>query len=73
MILARYVATRGPGLHHLTFKVIDIDHALSALARAGFSFIDTVGRPGSHRAQIGFIRPKSLNGILLYLVEQQLF
>lgn len=69
--IARYVATRGPGLHHLALKVTDINHALSELARSGLSLIDTVGRPGSRRAQIGFIHPKSLNGILLHLVERQ--
>ncbi len=69
--IARYVATRGPGLHHLALKVTDINQALSELARAGLSLIDTVGRPGSRRAQIGFIHPKSLNGVLLHLVERQ--
>jgi methylmalonyl-CoA/ethylmalonyl-CoA epimerase len=69
--IARYVATRGPGLHHLALKVRDINQALSELARAGLSLIDTVGRPGSRRAQIGFIHPKSLNGVLLHLVERQ--
>jgi methylmalonyl-CoA/ethylmalonyl-CoA epimerase len=69
--IARYVATRGPGLHHLALKVTDINHALSDLARAGLSLIDTVGRPGSRRAQIGFIHPKSLNGVLLHLAERQ--
>jgi catechol 2,3-dioxygenase-like lactoylglutathione lyase family enzyme len=70
-VIARYVATRGPGLHHLALKVTDINHTLSELARAGLSLIDTVGRPGSRRAQIGFIHPKSLNGVLLHLVERQ--
>lgn len=69
--IARYVTTRGPGLHHLALKVTDINHALSELARTGLSLIDTTGRPGSRRAQIGFIHPKSLNGVLLHLVERQ--
>jgi catechol 2,3-dioxygenase-like lactoylglutathione lyase family enzyme len=69
--IARYVATRGPGLHHLALKVTNINRALSELARAGLSLIDTVGRPGSRRAQIGFIHPKSLYGVLLHLVERQ--
>jgi methylmalonyl-CoA epimerase len=69
--IARYVATRGPGLHHLALKVTNINHALSELARAGLTLIDAVGRPGSRRAQIGFIHPKSLYGVLLHLVERQ--
>jgi methylmalonyl-CoA/ethylmalonyl-CoA epimerase len=69
--IARYVTTRGPGLHHLALKVTDINQALSELARAGLTLIDTIGRPGSRRAQIAFIHPKSLHGVLLHLVERQ--
>jgi methylmalonyl-CoA epimerase len=69
--IARYVATHGPGLHHLALKVTDINRALSGLAHGGLTLIDTVGRPGSRRAQIGFIHPKSLHGILVHLVERR--
>jgi methylmalonyl-CoA epimerase len=68
--IARFVSSRGPGLHHVALKVTDIDAALSALARSGLSLIDTVGRPGSRRSRIGFVQPKSLGGILLHLVER---
>ncbi|WP_179131638.1 VOC family protein [Candidatus Entotheonella palauensis] len=68
--IARYVASRGPGLHHLAFKVPDANAGLAALQRAGHRLIDTVGRSGSRRAQIGFVHPQSLEGLLVHLVQR---
>jgi catechol 2,3-dioxygenase-like lactoylglutathione lyase family enzyme len=69
--IARFVASRGAGLHHVALKVKDIDAALAGLGRAGHRLIDTVGRPGSRRARIGFVHPKSLGGVLVHLVERE--
>jgi len=68
--IARFVAARGPGLHHLALKVTDIDHALAELGRAGHALIDRMGRPGSRRARIGFLHPRSLHGVLMHLVQR---
>lgn len=68
--IARFVAARGPGLHHIALKVTDIDAALAALARAGQHVIDRIGRPGSRRARIGFLHPTGLHGVLMHLVER---
>lgn len=68
--IARFVASRGAGLHHIALKVTDIDAALTALAQAGQHVIDRVGRPGSRRARIGFLHPKGLHGVLMHLVER---
>jgi methylmalonyl-CoA epimerase len=69
--IARFVASRGSGLHHLALKVRDIDAALTRLATAGYELIDRVGRPGSRRARIAFLARKSLGGVLVHLVERQ--
>ncbi|MBI1963276.1 MAG: VOC family protein [Candidatus Rokubacteria bacterium] len=69
--IARFIASQGPGLHHIALKVTDINRALEMLARAGHRLIDPVGRPGSRRALIGFIHPTSLNGVLVHLVERE--
>ncbi len=69
--ISRYIASRGAGLHHLAFKVGDIDALLGNLADAGYELIDPVGRPGSRRARIGFIHPRSLGGVLVHLVERR--
>jgi len=69
--IARFVASRGRGLHHVALKVTDIGAALSKLAAAGRPMIDAVGRPGSRRALIGFPHPRALGGVLIHFVERQ--
>jgi methylmalonyl-CoA/ethylmalonyl-CoA epimerase len=68
--IGRYMEKHGPGLHHLALKTADIDAALAALSQQGLSMIDARGRPGSRRARIGFVHPRSLSGLLLHLVER---
>lgn len=69
--IARYVANRGAGLHHIAFKVPDIAAGLSALGKSGVRLIDTVGRPGGRRSQIGFIHPRGFGGVLAHLVQRE--
>jgi methylmalonyl-CoA/ethylmalonyl-CoA epimerase len=68
--IARFVASRGRGLHHVALKTPDIDAVLSKMAAAGRPMIDTRGRPGSRRALIGFPHPKALGGVLIHFVER---
>ena len=68
--IARFVAARGPGLHHLAFKTPEIDAVLARLDRAGVRMIDRAGRPGSRRARIGFVHPDALGGVLIHFVER---
>jgi catechol 2,3-dioxygenase-like lactoylglutathione lyase family enzyme len=69
--ITRYIATRGAGLHHVAFKVRDINAALAATREAGFPTIDLAGRPGSRRALIGFVQPKGLGGVLVHFVQRE--
>ncbi|NKC14902.1 MAG: hypothetical protein GKR94_22765 [Gammaproteobacteria bacterium] len=69
--IARYVASRGGGLHHIALKTPDIDQVLTAMASAGHRVIDAKSRPGSRRAQIGFLHPSALGGVLLHFVERE--
>lgn len=68
--LARFLNTRGAGLHHIAFKTVDIDGRLETLARAGYRLIDTRGRPGARCSRIGFIHPSATHGVLMHLVER---
>ncbi len=68
--IGRYMEKHGAGLHHLALKTADIDAALALFSRQGLSMIDTRGRPGSRRARIGFVHPRSLSGLLVHLVER---
>jgi methylmalonyl-CoA/ethylmalonyl-CoA epimerase len=70
--IARYIAARGAGLHHVAFKTADINATLARLNKRGISTIDVVGRPGSRRALIGFVQPKSLGGVLIHFVQRDL-
>ncbi len=64
--LARFVDRRGPGLHHVAFKVPDTGEALRRAREAGCRTIDERGRPGSRRAMIGFVHPSALGGVLAH-------
>lgn len=68
--ITRYIGSQGQGLHHVALKSPEINGTLSALAEAGCNMIDTVGRPGSRRALIGFIHPRSLGGVLFHVVQR---
>jgi catechol 2,3-dioxygenase-like lactoylglutathione lyase family enzyme len=68
--LARFLEARGPGLHHIAFRVNDIDERLERLRSAGHRMIDQRGRPGARGSRIGFIHPKSTGGILTHLVDR---
>jgi len=68
--ITRFVQSRGRGLHHVALKARDIDATLAGMARAGLPMIDTTGRPGSRRAQIGFPHPRATGGILMHLVQR---
>ena len=70
-VINRFIQSRGPGLHHLALKLRDINGQLSRLESAGYTLIDAQGRPGSRLAQIGFIHPASLGGLLIHLVERE--
>lgn len=68
--ITRYIATRGAGLHHIAFKVGDINAVLADLNARGYPTIDAVGRPGSRRALIGFVQPKALGGVFVHFVQR---
>jgi catechol 2,3-dioxygenase-like lactoylglutathione lyase family enzyme len=68
--IARFVASRGAGLHHIAFKSRDIDRTLAHLHAAGLPMIDLKGRPGSRRAKIGFCHPQAMGGVLIHVVER---
>lgn len=68
--IARFVASRGRGLHHVALKARDIDAVLHSMSAAGLPMIDTKGRPGSRRALIGFPHPRALGGVLVHLVQR---
>jgi methylmalonyl-CoA/ethylmalonyl-CoA epimerase len=69
--IAKYVARRGPGLHHITLRVDDIAAALEQLKARGVRLIDDAPRPGAHDSLVAFIHPSSAHGVLVELKQQQ--
>jgi methylmalonyl-CoA/ethylmalonyl-CoA epimerase len=62
--IARFLARRGPGLHHVAYRVDDLPATLAALKAAGMKLIDESPRDGAHGMKIAFAHPKSTNGVL---------
>jgi GTPase len=67
--IAKYVAKRGPGLHHITLRVDDIRAALAQLKAQGVRLIDEQPREGAHGSLVAFIHPSSAHGALVELKE----
>lgn len=67
--VARFLARRGPGLHHLAFRVNDLDAEIARLQRDGAEFVDTTPRPGVHGTRVAFLHPRFGGGVLVELVE----
>ena len=68
--LQRFLARKGPGLHHICFEVDDIDGSLQALRQAGVPLIDEAARPGARGHLVAFIHPKATGGVLIELCQK---
>ena len=67
--IGRYVAKRGPGIHHICFAVDDLDATLQRCRSAGIRLIDEAPRIGAERKRIAFLHPSSTGGVLVELSE----
>src|SRR6266481_5406104 len=67
--VAKFLAKRGPGIHHVCYRVPDLDQALERCRAAGYRLIDEVPRRGAGGRRIAFVHPKTTAGILMELTE----
>src|ERR1700731_2682162 len=67
--VGRFLAKRGPGLHHVAYQVSDIDATLEELRRAGMRLIDEHPRTGIRGSRVAFMHPGSTAGVLTEIVE----
>ncbi len=67
--VGRFLARRGPGIHHVGYGVADIEVALAAIAATGVRLVDARPRHGSLGASIAFLHPGDVGGVLTELVE----
>lgn len=68
--IARFLAKRGEGLHHVGYRVHDCAEALARMAAAGATPIDQAPRPGSRGTTVAFVHPRGSLGTLIELVEE---
>lgn len=66
--VGRFLAKRGPGMHHVAYEVDDVGVALAELAAAGTELIDTAPRRGLFGLQVAFIHPDAVHGVLTEVV-----
>lgn len=69
--VGRFLTSRGPGLHHVAYRVDDVEAALAALRDDGVRLIDAAPRPGSRGTLIAFVHPASMGGVLVELVQER--
>ena len=67
--VGRFLAARGPGMHHVAYQVTDIDGTLAALREQGLRLIDETPRIGIRGSRVAFVHPKSSGGVLTEIVE----
>lgn len=68
--IGKFIAKKGPGMHHMAFAVNNTDEALKTAEERGVRLIDKVARKGAEGLNIGFLHPKSTNGVLTELCSK---
>ena len=68
--VGRFLANRGPGMHHVAYEVADIDAALAELAEHGAELIDEEPREGLFGLEVAFVHPDSVHGVLSEVVSR---
>jgi methylmalonyl-CoA/ethylmalonyl-CoA epimerase len=67
--VAKFLETKGPGLHHICFETASVADGLAHLAAEGVPLIDKAPRPGAHGTMVGFVHPKGTGGVLTELCQ----
>ena len=68
--VGRFLSKRGPGVHHLAYRVDDVAAALEGLQAEGVPLVDEAPRPGSRGTTIAFVHPQAFHGVLVELVQE---
>ena len=69
--IAKFMAKRGEGMHHIAYRVHELEETLARLAAGGVRLIDETPRTGAHGWRIAFVHPESCNGVLTELVDDR--
>jgi methylmalonyl-CoA epimerase len=67
--VGKFIAKKGPGMHHVAYQVDDIEATLAALRKAGLKLIDETPRIGIRNSLVAFLHPKTAGGLLTEIVQ----
>jgi methylmalonyl-CoA epimerase len=67
--VGKYLERKGPGLHHVAYRVSGIEDVLAALKAQGIALIDETPRVGIRQSRVAFLHPRATNGVLTEIVE----
>ncbi len=67
--VGRFLERRGPGVHHVGYRVQDVEQVLSRLKAEGVALIDETPKPGARNTTIAFVHPSAMGGVLVELVQ----
>jgi len=67
--IAKFIAKKGEGMHHIAFEVKDIEFEIKRLTKEGFTLIHDIPKLGADNKKIAFLHPKSTNGVLVELCQ----
>lgn len=67
--VGKFIAKKGPGMHHVAYQVDDIEATLAALKQAGLRLIDETPRIGIRNSRVAFLHPKTAGGVLTEIVQ----
>lgn len=71
-LIDRFIQQRGEGLHHIAFRVRDLDVVISRLRDAGLKVVPNAPRLGTHGGRYAFLHPESAFGLLIELIEKEI-
>ena len=70
-VIARFIAKKGEGLHHIAFQVADIEKEMERLKNEGFVMLNETPKPGADNKLVCFLHPKNTNGVLIELCMER--
>ena len=68
--ISNFIESRGPGIHHICFKVADVDEAAASLRADGYEFVTDAPYEGAHGSRVIFMKPSSTFGVLIELIQE---
>jgi methylmalonyl-CoA/ethylmalonyl-CoA epimerase len=69
-VIAKFIAKKGEGLHHIAFDVTDIRAEMERLKKEGFILLSDIPKPGADNKLVCFLHPKGTNGVLIELCQE---